>query len=87
MSLFFFSGTIVKLLFGADYNLTVDVLRILSFVPLAVAISTVFGEETMLPLNMNSAYSWTLVLVAFFSLVIYIPIVLFVGGTSNDKCY
>ena len=59
-SLFFFSDTIVKLLFGADYNLTVDVLRILSFVPLAVVISTVFGEETMLPLNMNSAYSRTL---------------------------
>ena len=65
---------IVKLLFGADYNLTVDVLRILSFVPLAVAISTVFGEETMLPLNMNSAYSRTLVLAAFFSLLSIFPL-------------
>ena len=73
-SLFFFSDTIVRLLFGADYDLTVDVLRILSFVPLAVAISTVFGEETMLPLNMNSAYSRTLVLAAFFSLLSIFPL-------------
>ena len=73
-SLFFFSDTIVRLLFGADYDLTVDVLRILSFVPLAVAISTVFGEETMLPLNMNSAYSRTLVLGAFFSLISIFPL-------------
>ena len=73
-SLFFFSDTIVRLLFGADYDLTVDVLRILSFVPLAVAISSVFGEETMLPLNMNSAYSRTLVLGAFFSLISIFPL-------------
>ena len=73
-SLFFFSDTIVRLLFGADYDLTVDVLQILSFVPLAVAISTVLGEETMLPLNMNSAYSRTLVLGAFFSLISIFPL-------------
>ena len=34
----------------------------------------VFGEETMLPLNMNSAYSRTLVLGAFFSLISIFPL-------------
>ena len=33
-----------------------------------------FGEETMLPLNMNSAYSRTLVLAALFSLLSIFPL-------------
>ncbi len=72
--LFIYADKIVMFLFGPTYLMTVDILRVLSFIPLIVAISTIFGAEIMLPTNMYNIYSRILVSAAIFSLVIIFPL-------------
>lgn len=55
--LFVFSGLIVNILFGDQYTPAITVLRILSFLPLIVGLSNVFGIQTMIPLNYKRALS------------------------------
>ena len=49
--LFIFAKPIILLLFGQSYVNSVIILQIISIVPLAVSLSTVFGVETMLTFN------------------------------------
>ncbi|GAB5097345.1 MULTISPECIES: oligosaccharide flippase family protein [unclassified Caballeronia] len=46
----------VKLLYGPHYQPTVDVLRLMAFVPFLSGIADVFGVQTMLPLGMKSQF-------------------------------
>jgi len=55
--LFVFSPLIVNILFGDQYTPAITVLRILSFLPLIVGLSNVFGIQTMIPLNYKRALS------------------------------
>ena len=72
--LFVYADEIVMFLIGPTYLMTVDILRVLSFLPLIVAVSTIFGAEIMLPTNMYNIYSRILVSAAIFSLVIIFPL-------------
>ena len=72
--LFVYANEIVMFLIGPVYLETVDILRVLSFIPLVVAISTVFGAEIMLPINMYNTYSRVLISAAIFSLMIIFPL-------------
>lgn len=72
--LFVYANEIVMFLIGPVYLETVDILRVLAFIPLVVAISTVFGAEIMLPNNMYNTYSRILISAAIFSLMIIFPL-------------
>lgn len=55
--LFIFAKPIILLLFGQSYTNSVIILQIISIVPLAVSLSTVFGVETMLTFNYKKAFT------------------------------
>ena len=55
--LFIFAKPIILLLFGQSYVNSVIILQIISIVPLAVSLSTVFGDETMLTFNYKKAFT------------------------------
>jgi PST family polysaccharide transporter len=61
LCIFFGAPLAVKLLYGPQYEPTVDVLRWMAFVPLMSSLSEMFGVQTMLPLGINSAYSRVLI--------------------------
>ncbi|SAL39878.1 flippase [Caballeronia humi] len=61
LCIFFGAPLAVKLLYGPQYEPTVDVLRWMAFVPLMSSLSDLFGVQTMLPLGMNSAFSRVLI--------------------------
>lgn len=60
--LFIFAKPIILILFGNAYASSILVLRILAMLPFVVALSTVFGIETMLTFNYNRAFT-TIVLI------------------------
>lgn len=55
--LFIFAKPLILLLFGQSYVNSVIILQIISIVPLAVSLSTVFGVETMLTFNYKKAFT------------------------------
>lgn len=55
--LFIFAGLIINILFGSQFSESITVLRILSFLPLIVGLSNVFGIQTMLTFNYKEAFS------------------------------
>ena len=55
--IFCFAPYITHLLYGQAYETTTDVLRWLSPLPFVIALSNVFGIQTMLPLGMNRTFS------------------------------
>jgi O-antigen/teichoic acid export membrane protein len=61
LGLFAFAPLIVRVLFGAQYAETITVLRWLAVVPLLVALSNVFGVQTMLAMGMNKQVARILV--------------------------
>ena len=48
-TILFLSPVIVPWLLGSKYISSINVLQVMSFVPLVVSVSNVFGYETMLP--------------------------------------
>jgi O-antigen/teichoic acid export membrane protein len=52
---------LIHLLFGPDYQESINVLRWLAPLPFLVALSNVFGIQTMLAMGMNRVVSWILV--------------------------
>jgi PST family polysaccharide transporter len=57
LAIFGFAPVITHLLYGPAYETTTDVLRWLSPLPFVIALSNVFGIQTMLPLGMNKTFS------------------------------
>ena len=57
LGLFIFAPYITHLLYGPAYETTTEVLRWLAPLPFVIALSNVFGIQTMLPLGMNKIFS------------------------------
>lgn len=58
MALFVLSPLIIYLVGGQQFPQVIGVLRLMAFAPLAMALSNIFGMQTMLPLNMDRELSW-----------------------------
>lgn len=52
-----FSGLIVSILFGEQYNTTAALLMIIAFVPFLANLSSIFGIQTLLTLNYKKEYT------------------------------
>lgn len=72
--LFCFSPQIVEIGIGKNYVESIDVLRIMAFVPFIVMLSNIFGVQTMLPLNYKKQFSMILIIGAVFNLCLIIPL-------------
>ena len=57
IGIFVFADPIVSILFGAEYTSSILVLRILSIIPFMVALSTIFGVQTMLTFNYKADFT------------------------------
>jgi PST family polysaccharide transporter len=82
----FLSPVVVPWLLGDKYISSVSVLQAMSFVPLAVAVNTVFGYETMLPLRIQKAYSQILIAASILNLVIIVPFIVWKGALGVAFC-
>lgn len=82
--LYVFSPWGVPWLLGPKYIPSIGPLRIMSFVPLVVAMNNVMGGETMLSLGMEKIYSKILMVASVFNLIIIYPLISWAGaeGTS-----
>ena len=70
------SPYVIPWLLGERYVSSIMPLQILSFVPLIVAMSNIFGYETMLPLGMEKDYSRTLLWASILNLIMICPLIL-----------
>ncbi|GGB53095.1 transporter [Oceanisphaera marina] len=72
--LFVFAEAIVNLLLGAEYQHSILILRVMAFLPFIIALSNIFGIQTMLNLGYKKAFSRILILAAVlgFSLCIFL---------------
>ncbi|WP_048717619.1 flippase [Bacillus sp. 522_BSPC] len=61
-TIFNFSSTIINIFYGEEYKSSIEILKILSFVPFLVAISNIFGTQTMLPLGFHKQFSSIIVI-------------------------
>ena len=66
--IYLFSGAIISTLFGKDYAQSIIILQLFSAIPLAVALSNLFGTLTMLPLGMSKQFSRILFQAATFNI-------------------
>lgn len=82
----FFSPTVVPWLLGSKYIPSIEPLQVMSFMPFMVAVSTVFGYETMLPLGLQKIYSRTLIAASAVNLALIVPTILWRGALGVAGC-
>lgn len=70
-------------LLGKSYYDSIVLFKIMSFIPMIVAMSNVLGYETMLSLHMESIYSKILLSAAIVSLIIIWPLTYYYGGIGT----
>lgn len=77
----------VPLLLGNQYLETISIFQIMAFIPMVVAISTVFGGETLLPLRKEKDYTLALWIGALFNLILTIPATYCFGAIGTAVVY
>lgn len=85
-TILFFSPMIIPWLLGSKYISSINVLQVMSFVPLVVSMSNVFGYETMLPLGMQQVYSRILIAASALNLILIIPCILWKDAFGVAVC-
>jgi PST family polysaccharide transporter len=84
MSLFLFlaADPLVHMLFGNRFGVSVELVRWMSFLPLIIALSNVFGVQTMIPFGMKKEFSRILLFSGVFNLGLLIPLVSLFGASG-----
>jgi len=75
LGIFIFANLIVKILFGNQYIESVIILRILSFLPFIIALSNIFGIQTMLTFGYKKAFSRILILASIINVILSIILI------------
>jgi PST family polysaccharide transporter len=65
IGLFVFAPLIIWLLAGDAFQDAILLLRIISFLPFVITLSTKFGYQTMIPLHMDREFMWIVLSAAF----------------------
>ena len=86
MIILFLSPKIIPWLLGEKYISSISLIQVMAFVPLVVAISTVFGYETMLPLGMQKKYSQILIIASILNLILIVPSILWKEALGVALC-
>ncbi|MGE1061029.1 flippase [Megasphaera paucivorans] len=77
------SRWIVIALLGEQYEASIRIFQIMAFVPCIVAVSTIFGGETMLPLGMEKEYSFSLCLGALINTLLIFPLTIWFNSEGT----
>lgn len=75
--IFTFADFIVKLLLGSNYEQSIILLKLLSFLPFIVSLSNIFGIQTMLVFGLQRQFSKILMSAGFLNTVIVLPLTYF----------
>lgn len=73
--MFFMADFVVTLIMGSDYNSSVEILRIISCLPFIIALSNVFGIQTMVSFGMQRVFSRILMLSSVINFLLVFPMV------------
>lgn len=71
---------IVRILLGSGYEQSVILLRIMAFLPFLIALSNVFGIQTMLTFGMQKEFSRIIMMAAVFNTCLVLPMIYFFEG-------
>jgi PST family polysaccharide transporter len=71
---------IVHIIMGNSYEESIIILRILSFCPFVVALSNIFGVQTMVTFGLQNIFSRILMLSALFNFLLIFPLIYFWQG-------
>lgn len=82
----FISPLTIPWLLGEKYIPSIGPLQIMAFMPLMVAVSTVFGYETMIPLGLQKIYSRILIAASGVNLTLIVPAILLKETTGIAVC-
>jgi len=77
LGIFILAELIVNIFLGAQFRESVYVLRILAFLPFIIAVSNIFGIQTMLTFNMKEAFSKIIVTAGFINIPLALILVPF----------
>jgi len=75
LGLFIMSGIIVDIVLGKQFTESVNVLKILAFLPFIIALSNIFGVQTMLTFDYKKAFSRILVSASIINIVLALILV------------
>jgi len=84
IALLIFAGSpfVVKLLFGAQFAPAAGVLRWLAPTVLIIALSNLFGVQTMVPLGRTRAFTGILLGAGLFNMILIIPLAFYFGASG-----
>lgn len=82
LAIFLAADAIVGLFAGTGYRQSAELVRIMAFIPFFVALSNVFGIQTMLPFKMTALFSRIIVAASALDLLILFPLLLFFGAAG-----
>ena len=68
--IFFFADMLILLLLGEQYSESIEILRIMSVLPCLIALSNVFGIQTMVVFSRNKPFTLILVLGSILSFIL-----------------
>lgn len=74
MGLSIFAAPIVEILFGSGYERTVEILRLIGWLPFVIALSNVFGIHFMLNFGLQDLFSRILIAAAALDFIIIFPL-------------
>lgn len=79
---FIFARPIVHLIMGNSYEESVEILRIISFLPFIIGLSNIFGIQTMVAFGMQRIFSRILMWSAVLNFVLIFPMVMWMQATG-----
>ncbi|WP_321422170.1 flippase [uncultured Methanobacterium sp.] len=68
--LFLFGGFIIYILAGPEFNESVILIQIMAFLPFIIALSNIFGIQTMLPFNYKKAFSKIIIIAGVINIIL-----------------
>lgn len=71
----FFASYFVHLLLGIQYERSIVLLEIMSFMPFMIGLSNIFGIQTMLSFNRKKAFSYILIIGSILSIILSLVLV------------
>lgn len=80
LGIFVLAEPIVHIIMGSTYEKSILILRILSFFPFVVALSNIFGIQTMVTFGMQNIFSRILMFSALLNFALIIPLIYFWQG-------
>lgn len=83
MSLFLSAEWLVQLILGDMYHQSVVVVRVLSFLPMVVALSNIYGIQTLLNMGYQKAFSLVLLFASILGVCLSVPLVYLYSGIGS----